>query len=444
MCESSHPVSSIALRKIIAPLHYSRRYHLECEICADDSKQIIFNTKHRPAKISEINLVLFQNNIVPDETIFLGPCGNHAICKECLVRTIMNTESPPINSQFSMIPCLSLTLGECKTKIGTTIFFDSNHIKKILLPKQFSYYYSLEQRFRFPGFEVIKCPMGIMNHTEICNAENIIPIKDIQTIPRGQMIITCTQNKNCRKQYCYYCFRIVEPLLKKCIFCSEFSENMNPLSFNHYYYKCNNENGEMLFYRNEELTLEIVISQIREIAIAPRTFVKCFICLIPILKSEQCNGLSHCGTEICYACGKSAKCGSTLQEHWSASGKNGCPRWDHDPYWNKIANCNFKCIEGECYGEYSDGICFDVTHQQGIKNLDTERKKAMIYHKIISIPSEIRSQVVKTCLNISEISMFIPSESILKFVKENNVSIVHTVYSEIIIFSEWFKTHLKM
>lgn len=441
----NRPVSSVILRRIIFPLRLSRRYHLECEICADDSKRVLFNINHKPAKISEVNIRRFPNNIVPDNTIFLGPCGNHAICKECLVRTIMDTENPPINRMFPLVPCLSLPLGNCETGIGMKIFFDTNHIKKILSQQQFDYYSSLEQRFRFPGYEVIKCPIRqniFYAQGQICGAENIIPVEEIQTKPRGEIIIFCAQNKRCGARYCYSCFRPVGRA-DKCNFCAEYSENIEPMAFNFYFYKENRNQGDSVFYRNSELTLEIVMKQIREIAIAPRTFVKCFICLIPILKTEQCNGLSHCSTEICYSCGRSAKNGSTLSEHWSAPGINGCPRWDYDDYWNTRANCNFKCSQGKCYGDTSGGICSVPEHQKGIEDMHLERKLTMIYKKIISIPCELRDQVVQECFKDEQIKEFLPSEDVLEFVKKNNILIVHKAYSERIIFSEEFQEKMR-
>jgi hypothetical protein len=165
--------------------------------------------------------------------------------------------------------------------------------------------------------------------------------------------------------------------------------------------------GKPNLYRNEELTEEIVVAQIKDIVAADRLEIRCTECLTFMFKTEMCNTLEHCGIERCYSCGRSGTTNKNLGDHWDSYGHKGCPRFDHSIFWNVMANCKFQCTENDCYG--SDvGDCKVKDHQQGIQNMIDARKKAHIYHAIKSLLPPLRQIVMDKLWLNDTIRPFMP------------------------------------
>jgi hypothetical protein len=190
------------------------------------------------------------------------------------------------------------------------------------------------------------------------------------------------------------------------------NEANDPFAFNHFFYKPNKmpRDNQNLMFRNHELTKEVIMQQLKEIADANNPLIKCFECLVPMQKTEQCNTLTHCGIERCYCCGRSGTDTHDLGDHWDTSGMHGCPRFDHSKFWNDIAKCNFLCQEGTCYG-HDIGECKNKNHKSGITNMMEHRKKCQIYHAIYSLLPDMRVTILKEISKIPLLKKYIPKYS---------------------------------
>jgi hypothetical protein len=74
-------------------------------------------------------------------------------------------------------------------------------------------------------------------------------------------------------------------------------------------------------------------------------------------------------------------------------GVHGCPRFDHAAYWNRAANCDWKCVEGTCYNDII-GDCILSDHQTGVKKMIEARRAAHIYHALKSLLEPIRQETM--------------------------------------------------
>lgn len=360
---------------------------LECCVCSRsnvDSPLVpipnpIDRSKALP--LSQIHSDWFPDNIIPYNAIFISCCQNqHAICGQCLHDTATNYDSHPVNETCAMIPCMAFD-EECVNENGFLYYFNHEDIEKLLDFEEKTVYREHVSRYRFPGYEIIRCPRSGTNNIQCC-AEILISRDFIRTSSRGHVLLDCSQR--CNKKSCYYCYRRV--YRTQCTYCVRTTEWMDPYATNHYFYRIDDSNE--LFYRNSELTPEIIIQQLYEIVDASSGYVRCFACRTKLYKTEQCNALSHCRIEICYACGRSGTRTEQLgNEHWDRMGLTGCPRFDHHNFWNEVAECDFQCVEGDCY-DHELGECTNPEHQTGIHNMIEVRKKARIYHALFSLLAE--------------------------------------------------------
>jgi hypothetical protein len=168
------------------------------------------------------------------------------------------------------------------------------------------------------------------------------------------------------------------------------------MSINYFFYK--NNDGDILDYKfqNNEITVKIAVDQIVDKfnhLNGSDIFIKCPICKIFVQKSESCNGLSHCHVEVCYSCGEFSDIGRPLEDHWSAIGRKGCPRFDNDSFWKTHIE-DYICIEGICYS-HELGECTESSHATGLEKYNKFRKKQHMYHCLKSLPPDIRDSVIK-------------------------------------------------
>lgn len=413
---------------------YKTPLNLECYICMNEKTPLlkresnrIYSRKQVPAKLSDIH------QPIPDTAIFLGNCDKHAICKECLVK--IATSNTQINEHHSLIRCM-YPFEDCKTSSGIAVYFTHQDIQKILTATQFDDYLNHAELYRFPGFKIIKCPMLLRNR-QICKTENVLPLNLVSGNSRGYVIVTCIQNPNCLQRWCFHCERKIYGNAEICRQCNTIRENKDPYAWNRYFYnplkKYNDGQSHLL--KNCQLTTEIVIDQIKEKASSDQ-FVRCFECLLLLHKTEDCNGLNHdelykCGIEVCNACGRTSIKNQPLIEHWSEYGKNGCPRWDHSPYWTSIAKLNWKCTQDVCYG-HDHPECTEVSHQDGINGMISERRKAHIYHALISLLPELRQQIISQLKADPNFDCsFLPSDATFELLDKPDTSLeMLTAYSE--------------
>lgn len=381
-----------------------------CCVCYDDSAVPIMDiTNSRLLSLNEIDVIHYNNFMIPPNTIFQSCCPKHAICCKCLRDTVLNFNHHPINVSSSMVPCMSFEK-ICTNDFGFQYYFAHKDICKILSERERIQYLNYVDKYRFPGFEIVKCPRSVTRNgtVEQCNAEILVPIKKIQTRQPGRLVIKCDQC--CFQKSCYTCHRIIHSYRRNCSFCIESTERTNPYAFNRYFHKPNKQidDNQYPLFKNNELTLEIVIQQLKQIINNTDGSILCTNCLSKMYKTEQCNTMTHCKIERCYACGRSGLTTIDLGDHWDKYGKTGCPRYDNGEFWNEIANCNFQCTERQCYS-HDIGDCQIEEHQQGITNMKLIRKQAQIYHALYSLPPELTKQTINHMKRDPQLIAFIPT-----------------------------------
>lgn len=414
--------------------------YLECCVCmlsdlddlsilVDNEKPIQKNGFHPFATLSDCDDGISLNN----QTIFMSCCNKHAICYNCLKTLVMNFDNHPIGIKYPLIRCPHPFSGDegCVSSCGMPNYFSHSDIRKILNRHEFQMYMNHAERFQFPGYEIVKCPRPLIsddtNDISVCGAWILIPINVIQNASPGNIIMECNQNPQCHRRSCYHCLTLIRnrgviPIFDNddvggvitdnglfCDYCATNAENTNPRAVNRYFYRQNKQlkDAQPLFFRNEELNNKIIIPQLQEIVCSETLLTRCFECLTTIYKTEQCNTITHCKIERCYACGRSGTCEQDLGDHWDASGLKGCPRFDYSNFWNEWSNCDFLCKEGVCYGDEL-GSCNRLSHQPGIKAMIDVRKKAHIYHAIKSLIPSVRDNLIKEVYNIEELRHYLP------------------------------------
>lgn len=367
------------------------------------------NENANPLQLSDIDPGFFSCGYIPDEIIFLGPCKKHALCVRCLRNIVHSYTNHPINDSTSHFTC-PYPFEECVTPIGFKNIYEHALIKKVCRTDQeWEHYSSYAEQYAFPGYTIIKCHMpctqlGTYYNKTICNSDILINNTELKQTPRGEMIVECTQNRLCRKRFCYYCKEYISYHSETCHDCKVCYENENPNLFNYFLNKNTNsqltdcavittlqfEESEYL-YTNKEITKEIAFEQIDMIIRDANNFLICPVCKISLYKTEKCNGLSHHCIERCYACGRIGYRIKGLAEHWNPNGIAGCFRFDTD-YFVKNYIPSFMCTEEEC-SNHDIGDCNISEHQTGIHKLQKTRTIGYIYHTLLSLMKTIRFEV---------------------------------------------------
>lgn len=402
---------------------------LECCICLKETN----NSKEIFGNISDIDVNIFFHKKLPINSFVVSRCGVHSVCVRCLRNIIFQRNE--INRNHPFIRCMSpfrdpslpksdIIDTSCVNSIGMPHYFTHSDIKKVLTKKEFFDYLELAEEFQFPGYKIVKCPVNYFHPISkvIVPCKSGIPV-DFETIDnsnRGELIIHCDQNIFCQKRFCYHCgSRVFSP---ECVRCKTLEESKDPLAVNMYFYNPD-LNSSKIYLKNKKLTMDIVISQIKEKLEQDILRVRCPRCLVYLIKSDKCNGISHCNIEICYSCGRYSEPRSKLKEHWSEDGSRGCPRFDYSPFWNNKANCEFLCEEEICYSD-NFGDCDLETHKQGKVCMTEFRKKAHILHMLKSLLPELRKKVIDS-KELEEYKEYIPS---LDFIESINTTKLNSMY----------------
>lgn len=382
------------------------------EVPEDDSPLALLNEDGRLISLNELegdtDTLRGGHRVGAEQVIFASACGEHAICNYCLHRLATNTRNHPVGPQHPLIPC-PYPFRDCLTpSTGLPNYFSHAAIEKLLTEEEIERYRVHVARYQFPGYELMACPRPSRYGT-MCGAGILVSLDAIRTAETGKLVVVCDQAPRCRRKSCYHCHGLVHRTRDYCDFCVTAIENTNPKLPNHYFYRPGKRvgDGQPGLMLNEELTEEIAISQIKDIVEAERLEIRCIECHIPILKSELCNTLEHCGIERCYSCGRSGTRTRKLGDHWDSSGVKGCPRFDHSIYWNVMAGCKFQCVEGECYNEEL-GDCDVEEHAAGVEAMVHTRKRAHIYHAIKSLLPELRQTVLDKLWRSPEMRPYLP------------------------------------
>lgn len=333
----------------------------------------------------------------------------HALCSFCLHHLATSFgANHPIGVKHPMIPC-PYPFSECLTRAtGLANYFPHGVVERVLTKEEQRRYRAHAQRYQFPGFELVQCPRPGRYGTT-CDAGILVSLEDIRTVEPGRLVMRCDQSQQCQRQTCYHCRSLIHRTRTYCDYCITSMENSNPKALNHYFYRPDKTmgDGKPNLWRNEELTLDLVVRQIKEIAEADRLESRCTECLTLLFKTEQCNTLEHCKIEKCYSCGRSGTPTQRLGDHWDSNGYKGCPRFDYSGFWNVMSGCKFRCVEGDCYGD-EVGDCKVEEHQQGIQNMIHTRKRAHIYHALKSLLPDLRKQALDVLWLVNSVREFMP------------------------------------
>lgn len=430
----------------------------ECCICFSENE--IFNQSvvdSEPLSVNNIKKEYFDNNVIPEDLLLKSSCNEHYVCVKCLRRVVTNYESHPINEHNSDLFC-PYPFSECVNEIGFRYIIEHKSIKEILNDNEYTEFINYTNKYRFPGFEVVRCvgkKIDYITHSfKECNAEILVPIDEIKETAKGELIITCDQNQDCLKSFCYHC-KDIAYLTKKCESCLYVNENQNPECYNRYFNLSTENTNDNIrvtddedtfdssqlefpadyLIKNKDITCDMALDTLMDIISNPYSYMMCCICKTPMFKTEKCNALSHHKIERCYACGRIGEKYIGLGDHWSSTGVGGCPRFMYDTYIVYRLK-KFMCRENECFN-HDMGECNDPTHEEGVKQYNDERIKSIVLHSLNSLLPELRYLVYDALFSKTENTdsfMYIPYKQTLKLLEKYPKR--STDYTEEIIYEQ--------
>lgn len=398
----------------------------ECCICFSLNNVLYLFSGYESVHLSITNVTKdlitkysLQNDLIQ------SPCRSHYFCVNCLIRHVTDYENHPINAENSSVFC-PYPFATCQTSIGFRHVIEASWIQQVLSTDEFARFSSHISQYRFPGFEVVRCPGTIFcssSHSFLpCNSEILVDINDIQNTRKGELIIYCDQNINCSWSFCFHCKQRAR-FNRTCDSCLLSSEHTDRHAFNMYFVKSqhqwsnsissefvkqgetnefespSNEVRQVLeqypddfLYRNHEITVEIAVDQVQRIIDDIFTYFTCPICHVPLLKTERCNAISHHSIERCFSCGRIGEKYRGLGDHWNTLGIQGCYRFPRDMYLRTRVP-DFVCEETICHS-HELGECTEPSHLNGIKSMEKDRVKNLIYHTVKSLLPKIKYEVL--------------------------------------------------
>lgn len=377
------------------------------------SVEIIENTD---IPLDDLYPTYFETRYLPDDILVPSCCGKHYICIRCLRKLVFTFDNGhPINENNSHVYC-PYPFGDCVNDIGNNYIFSHTAIKNICKTNnQWNSYMTYAEKHAFPGYTIIKCPIEtyIMTYSP-CNSQVLVKTQDIRESSPGELIVVCNQNKYCNRRFCYHCRKPVSNYHDECIDCKISCENENGELLNRYF----NKNREIIInnsykedvtffhmdesdylYKNKEITVDIAVSEILDLVNDVDNYMICPICKNSLYKTESCNGLTHHNIERCYACGRIGDAVRGLHIfHWKYNGSGGCYRFDTEFFVRKHIP-EYICSELVCFNHIK-GECNVEEHQVGVTKLNFTRKRAYVYHMLISLLKETRYLVYDTLFEI--------------------------------------------
>lgn len=413
---------------------------IECSICMRDDGAVLWDTpRKRPATLYDLWIDPDRRAVVPDgvrlpdDVIVVNPCRalDHAVCVGCMRAVLLNRGRPPVGVARAAVGCVSL---DGESRCASTAYPEAHPFAVVLDGDEAAHLTSLYDRHRFPGMEVVVCPLHVVVDRPVpagrrrgprvevlpCGAECIVEHARVAGAARGHLPIACTQNARCTGTFCYHCRSRLPAGATRCGRCTHVAEHDNPEGVNRYFYRPGlmapagltgkagggatdqprqqqqqqtaggGTDGHLL--RNREVTEEVAIDQIERMLAMDRVAQPCYRCGVPLLKSTECNALSHCGVQKCYMCGRNALAGGHLEsEHWDAHGATGCPRYDHHAYWRSMKS-PFVCAEGRCYSDAKE--CAVAAHRAGIEAMHAERRVWHAWGMLRSLAAPLRERVI--------------------------------------------------
>lgn len=406
--------------------------------------------------LNDIEKDIFDNNIIPDELLVKSCCNKHYICIGCIRKIINNYENHPINENNSHMSC-PYPFESCVTNIGFKNIFDHNLIYKICkTEEEWNNYLEHSNRYLFPGYTIIKCPLNNYRSNTKCNTDILVENELLKNANKGELIVECTQNDLCLKKFCYYCHQIIYNYYSICYNCKTIYENENPNVYNYYFNKnyqihdndvnINDTISEDSIYtvvthsssisenkttydescylfKNHEITCKEAVNQMLMLLDNINNFMICPICKNSLYKTEKCNALSHHNLERCYACGRIGFQIKGLGDHWNVAGISGCYRFDHDTY---IKNYVSEYVCSEYCSNHEKGDCTISEHLDGIKLLEITRIKSCLLHSINSLLPTLRLTVYDELYKILKTN----NSQLIDFLPFKQTLVLLSVYKE--------------
>lgn len=408
--------------------------------------------------LNDIEKDIFDDNIIPDDLLIKSCCNKHYICIGCIRKIINNYENHPINENNSHMSC-PYPFENCVTNIGFNNIFDHNLIYKICkTQEEWDNYLEHSNRYLFPGYTIIKCPLYIYRSNTKCNTDILVENEILKNANKGDLIIECTQNNFCLKKFCYYCHEIIYNYYSICYNCKTIYENENPNVYNYYFnknYQINESNISIndtisedtiytvvttdssiienektvkydessYLFKNNEITSEEAVKQLLRLLENINNYMICPICKNSLYKTEKCNALSHHNLERCYACGRIGFQIKGLGDHWNVSGISGCYRFDHDTF---IRNYVSEYVCTEYCSNHEKGDCTISEHSDGIKLLERTRIRSYLLHAINSLLPTLRLAVYDQLYNFLKHD----NQEALQFLPFKQTLILLLVYKE--------------
>lgn len=433
--DSSHATQALAAVCAIGLVPCAEAPGIECSICMRDDGAVLWDiAMGRPATLHDLWVDPGRSTLVPDgvrlkdDAIVVNPCrdAGHAVCVGCMRAVLLNPGRPPVGLERAAIGCVSL---DGESRCAATSYGEAHVFGAVLEPSEAAHLAALYERHRFPGMEVVPCPLHIVVDRPAqptrrrgprvdvlpCGAECMIEHASASSAVRGHLVITCTQNPRCAGSFCYHCRSRLPAGATRCGRCVRVSERDNPDGVNRYFCRpalvasatkddvagtgsrpawlASGGGVDAHLLRNREVTEEVAVGQIERVLTMDRVAQPCYRCGVPLLKSTECNGLSHCGVQKCYMCGRNALAGGHLEpDHWDADGATGCPRYDHHAYWRRMKAAPFVCSEGRCYNDAAE--CTVPAHRAGIEAMHAERRVWHVWGMLRSLSRDLGERVM--------------------------------------------------
>jgi len=149
--------------------------------------------------------------------------------------------------------------------------------------------------------------------------------------------------------------------------CSTIAEDQNPGCFSRYFVR---SDGKPV--RKRDITARMAEDEIRRRNLDSNPeegfSVPCRRCDVHLARTSACHELSHCGSKICWASGRSSLPWERCLPSWHW---NRVPRWEHEAPVSA-----FCCREGDCYTD--DSECTLASHQEGRLEMARWRRELML------------------------------------------------------------------
>lgn len=268
-------VSSRLAEKITTPannctaIEYKESHGFECGICMIEparclwTRDTIGGLMDLPKKSTE--------DLLSHDLLICAPCRKHYICIGCLYRIITDRDNPPVSNKSAAVFCMCAGQ-KCDASYQVEWFrwiLDSDEQDRLV---------RLYEKHRFPGFEIVKCPLlcrtpdysrlcrpksfltnrlyergrenpslslsidslelSLLERTisSVCGADCLVPCERVLEGGIGTVTVACTQNPDCGGSFCYHCKRGLTSFNPFCPKCILTDERENPESFNRYFY----------------------------------------------------------------------------------------------------------------------------------------------------------------------------------------------------------------